>query len=342
MRCLTFTQWLKKNGVPSVLVMKNYDSNIVDLSRSFNCKVETISGACSFKEDANITRALADRYRADVIISDMNNTDTLTRVKEYKEYLEILKNDNKFSIIIDGFGSECISAKARIPSDITVIPYFGSEDGIYMSCDKTQYLLGPKYFIFREEFRKVTKMKREIKKNANNILVTMGGSDPFKITIKAVKALSRMNKPFLNLKVVLGTAFDSQAKKEIKAILEKFRSGYKIIENCDNMSKLMLWSDLVIINGGLTKYETAITGTPTLVISYSEAEERIMKDFEKGGSAIHLGYTKNIKENNICEAVEDLLSKGSLRKRMSEKGRSIVDEKGANRIISRIPKELLK
>ncbi|HAZ10370.1 MAG TPA: hypothetical protein DCY56_04615 [Candidatus Omnitrophica bacterium] len=342
MRCLTFAHWLKKNGVPSVLVTKDYDRNIVDLSRSFNCKVEMISGAYSFKEDANITNALADRYRADVIISDMNNADTLTRVKEYIEYLEILKNDNKFSIVIDGFGSECISAKTRIPSDITVIPYFGSEDGIYMGRDKTQYLLGSKYFIFREEFIKVTKIKRKIKKNANNVLVTMGGSDPFRITIKVVKALGCMNKPFLNLKVILGAAFNSLAKKEIKAILEKFRGDYKIIENCNNMAELMLWSDLVIINGGLTKYEAAITGTPTFVVSHSEAEKKIMKDFQKGGSAIHLGYAKNIKENIICEAVEDLLSNNTLRKRMSEKGRGIVDGKGADRIISRIPKELLK
>ena len=342
MRCLTFAQWLKKNGVPSALVMKDYDRNIVGLSRSFNCKVETISRSCSFKEDANITKAFADRYRADVIISDMNNTDTLTRVKEYEEYLEILKNDNKFSIVIDGFGNECISAKTRILSDITVIPYFGSEGGIYMSCDKIQYLLGPKYFIFREEFRKVIKIKRKIEKNANNILVTMGGSDPFKITIKVANALSRMNKPFLNLKVVLGPAFDSQAKKEVKAILEKFKGCYKIIENCNNMAKLMLWSDLAIINGGLTKYETAITGTPTLVISHSEAEEGIMKDFQKGGSTVHLGYAKNIKESAICECVEELLGSSALRKKMSEKGRSIVDGKGADRIISRIPKELLK
>ncbi len=342
MRCLTFAQRLIKNEVPSVLVMKDYDRNIVDLSRSFNCKMKMISGAYSFKEDANITKALADRYRADVIISDMNNADTLTRVKEYREYLEILKNDNKFSIVIDGFGSECISAKTRIPSDITVIPYFGSEDGIYMGRDKTQYLLGSKYFIFREEFIKMTKIKRDIKKNASNILVTMGGSDPFRITIKAVKALSCISKPFLNLKVVLGAVFDSQAKKEVKAILEKFKGNYKVIENCKNMAELMLWSDLAIINGGLTKYETAITGTPTLVISHSEAEERIMKDFQKGGSTVHLGYAKNIKESAICEGVEELLGSSILRKRMSEKGHGIVDGKGADRIISRIPKELLK
>jgi len=341
MRCLAFAQWLKKNGVPSVLVMKDYDHAIIGLSRSFNCKVETISGACSFKKDANITKAFADKYRADVIISDMNNTDTLTRVKEYEEYLEILKNDNKFSIVIDGFGNECISAKTRIPSDITIIPYFGSEDGTYMSYDETQYLLGSKYFIFREEFRKATEIKRKIKKNANNILVTMGGSDPFKITIKVAKALSRMDKLYLNLKVVLGAAFDSKAKKEVKAILGKFKGCYKIMENCDNMAKLMLWSDLAIINGGLTKYETAITGTPTLVISHSEAEANIMRDFQKGGSAVHLGYIKDINERTIYEGVKNLLDNNLSRKRMSESGRNMLDAKGASRIISRIPKELL-
>lgn len=341
MRCLTFTQWLKKNGVPSILVMKNYDHNIVDLSHSFSCKVETISGACSFKEDANITKALADKYRSDVIISDMNNADTLTRVEEYQQYLKILKNNNKFLVVIDGFGNECLSAKVNIASDITLIPYFGRENRSYIGCDKTQYLLGPKYFIVREEFAKAAKIKRLIGRNANNILVSMGGSDPLQITIKVVKAVGFIDRPSLRLNVVLGAAFDPAAKKEVRRLLKKIKGQHEIIENCKNMAKLMLWSDLAVINGGLTKYETAITGTPTLVISHSEAEVNIMCDFQKGGSAVHLGYIKDIDKRTICEGVKNLLDNSLSRKRMSESGRNMLDAKGASRIISRIPKELL-
>jgi len=341
MRCLTLAQWLKKNRVPSVLVMKDYDRSIVDLSRGFNCKVETISSTCSFKEDTDKTRALADKYSADVIISDMNNADTLTRIEEYQQYLKVLKNNNKFLIVIDGFGNECLSARVNIASNMVLIPYFGSENGIYLDRDKIEYLLGPEYFIFREEFVKASKIKRLIKRSANNILVSMGGSDPLRITVKVVKALGLIDRPSLRLKVVLGAAFDPKTKKEVRRLLGKIKGRHEIIENCKNMSRLMLWSDLAVINGGLTKYETAITGTPTLVISHSEAEANIMRDFQKSGAAVHLGYIKDIDENIICDGVKNLLDNSLFRKQMSKSGRHMLDTKGASRIISRIPKELL-
>lgn len=341
MRCIAFAQGMDKLGVHPVFVIRDYDQKITDLIRHYGYDVETIPHDSSFVEDVDLTLEFATRYSATLIITDLSNKDILANLDECSRYLEILKSTPKFLVAIDGLGEDCVSNKIPITFDIVIIPYYGAENKDYKIYPTTKLLVGPAYFIFRKEFIEAAKVSREIKRDAQNILVTMGGSDPLNVTIKIAKALNMLDKRTLNLRLVIGAGFKASVKQELERILKSFKGNYKIIVGSDNMAELMLWSDLAITCGGLTKYEAAVTGTPSIIISQVDNEAELSKEFEICGTALHLGLISEVDEADIVKAIEKLLNDYALRSQMSKRGKNMVDGKGVERIISEIPQEVL-
>lgn len=334
-RCLAFAQGLGEIGVKSVFVIRDYEPKITELIQHYGYEEETIPQGSSFAEDASLTSEFASRYSVKLLITDLSNTDNMTNLGEYSRYFPALKAARKFMISIDDF------IKTNFPYDIQIIPYYGAENMNYESHDSTKLLLGPAYFIFRQEFIEAAKMSRAIKKGAQNILLTMGGSDPLNLTLKIAKALNRLNITSLNLRIVIGPGFATSAKQEIGRILKGFEGNYELVMENDNMAELMLWSDLAITGGGLTKYETAVTGTPSIIISHFDQEVERTKEFERGGSTLHLGLISEINERDIAEAIEKLLKDYALRAEMAKRGKNLVDGRGIERIISEIPRSVL-
>lgn len=335
MRCLAFAQGLEKIGASSVFVVRDYDHTIRELIQRYGYDVETMPKDCSFREDASLTSKLANQYKAKLIMTDLCSVDTLANLGEYGEYLEGLKDTGKFLVTIDDLN------KMAFPSDIVVNPNYGAENMNYESNKSTKFLLGPVYFIFRQEFIEAAKVNRETKKDAQNILITMGGSDLLNLTEKVAGALIKLGRTAnLNLRIVLGIDYTDSRKGELKDILKGFGGTYELIEGRDSMARLMLWSDLAITSGGLTKYETAVTGTPSIIISQVAHQAELAKEFEKEGTALNLGLGTRVSEEDIAEAVRRLLGDDSLRGKMSKRGRKLVDSKGVERIISEIPSEV--
>ena len=300
MRCLALAQGLGEIGVKPVFVIRDCEQSLIELIRRQGGDVETIPRDSSFTEDASLTLEFASRYNVNLIVTDLCHQEIMAHLEEYNRYLQALGTAHKFMITIDDL------VKSSFPSDIKIIPYYGAENMSYESNNSTKLLLGPDYFIFRREFVEAAKVNRQIKKDAHNVLVTMGGSDMPNLTVKIVTGLTKLGKAAnLNLRIVLGIAYTDSRKRELKEILR------------------------------------AVTGTPSIIISQTAYEAEKAKIFEKGGSAIHLGLVSQIDEADIAEAIEKLLDDNVLRAEMAKRGRDMVDGKGVRRVISEIPQEVL-
>jgi spore coat polysaccharide biosynthesis predicted glycosyltransferase SpsG len=341
MRCIGLAQGFKKLAVKSVFVVRDYECRITDFLCANGYEVETISKDSNLTEDASLTLNFAFRHGAKIIITDISNRDTVLNIEAYSEYLKRLKHNGVYLVTIDGFNGDCISDKLAITADMVVVPYYGAENKSYKTNGSTKFLLGTRFFIFTEGFAEAAKTEKQTKETVDNILVSMGGSDPFNYTLKVSNALVRLNRAYLNLKVVIGRGFAADSKPKITDVLEDFKGSYKIINGTDEMAKLMLWADLAIISSGLTVYEAALMSTPSVVLSQYEYQEEVMNRFSKAGSFLYLGCGNNIGEKVISEAVDKLLDDFVLRNRMAESGGNFVDGKGIERIISGIPRELL-
>ena len=235
MRCLALADSLRKMGAEILFITKDYDKKIVE-KISEKCHVKVIPKHLDTKEDLKSTIKLFQAFNADIIITDSYDID--------EEYLNELKNTGVFLISIYDLN------KISFPSDIVINPNLFAENLQYKTKDsKCKYLLGPKYFMFRTEFIKPRKKARLIRKHANRVLVSMGGSDLQDLTIKVIRALSEIEN--LNVKIVAGPAYDSisDLKHIVKHIVSELKN-YEIVVNPENIAELMLWCDLAVIAGG--------------------------------------------------------------------------------------------
>jgi len=340
-RCMAFAQGLKRQGIGSLFITRATDETITDSIRSGGYAVCTIPGGSDFAEDARITLQHASWRQARIIVTDISNSDMLARRDDYCEYLGSLKKHGMYIITIDGLGGDCLCDKACIASDMAVIPYYGAEQEAYKRSTSTVFLLGPAYFIFRPEFIAAAGQEKPLTDTPTNILVSMGGTDPFCYTAKAARALGRLQKPGMHIRIIIGKGFDPAAVAETRQAVKDFPGTYELKVDCESMAEQMLWADLAVIASGLTVYEAAVTGTPALIISQYHHHAEIMERYAGSGAAVHLGWGETIDEAHIAHMSEQLLYSPGRRHAMSCRGRELVDGRGLDRIISRIPKEYM-
>ena len=336
MRCLALARGLEKAGVRSIFVVKDYDKRVVRLIHHHGYKVESIPAASDFKEDGSLTIKSCQQYNADLIITDLCYKSAFHQPAHYLNYLSGLKATGRFLLTIDDV------SVLPFPSDILLNPNYRAEELNYCFDENIRFLLGPSYFIFRQEFIEAANSARGIRKEAKNIVATLGGGngDVKSALVKIVRALVSLQNSSLALRIVAGS-ISPHFEKSLQNILKGYRGNYEVLGGTDNMARLMLWSDLAITGGALTKYETAVTGTPSLVISVDEQQAGWMRQFERAGTALNLGGAWDSSEQDIGAAIERVLKSKSLRMEMSRKGKRLVDGKGIERIISELPAKVL-
>ena len=120
------------------------------------------------------------------------------------------------------------------------------------------------------------------RKGLNNILVTLGGSDTYGVTIKVVKFLKKMG---LTATVVVGPSFihmESLAQELTEAFILKCSVPSLIAEFHHH--------DLAITGGGITPFEANASGLPCVVIANELFEIPVGKALERLGGSIFVGH----------------------------------------------------
>ena len=335
MRCLALAQGMEKTGSRATFIVRDYDSRVIDIIRRYGYSIETIPVDSSWNEDLKLTLEYSDRCRSTLLITDLGNAVNMAKPDGYRQYLRGLRDSGKYLVALDDLG------KVSLPADIVINPHCGVKEADYNNRNDTRFLLGSDYFIFRPEFIAAARVKREIKSGARNVLVAVGGSDPRDITGRVVVSLVKSNKTHgLNLRIVIGMDGTESKRKKLEAILKNYPGRYELIQGSDDMARLMLWSDLTVTGGGLTKYEVAATGTPCIIIPQYDYLLGPAEEFEKTGAALNLGSVDIITDETIAGMVASLLSDVSRRTGMSRRGRELVDGRGIERILAEIPDEV--
>ncbi|MBW1613302.1 MAG: hypothetical protein JRJ57_04870 [Deltaproteobacteria bacterium] len=166
-------------------------------------------------------------------------------------------------------------------------------------------------------------------------IVTMGGSDPQGMTIKAVKALKMLEEDFEAV-VVLGAGF--QHKEEIGNLLSGCKHHFDTQENVQNMAEIMAQSDLAIASFGVTAYELAAIGIPAIYLCLTEDHAESASAFVEEGMAISFGVFTHVNSEMIARGISNILNNKSLLSKLADTARKRIDGQGAARI-SRLLKE---
>ena len=98
-----------------------------------------------------------------------------------------------------------------------------------------------------------------------------------------------------------------------------------------HIAELMLEADVVVGSGGMSVYELAALGTPGIVLAQNAREDKRMREWSRHGTIEYLGLGPEVDEEALLAVVRSLLADADRRRRMSEKGRALVDGLGAAR-----------
>ncbi|GAB6144032.1 cytidylyltransferase domain-containing protein [Desulfocicer niacini] len=169
------------------------------------------------------------------------------------------------------------------------------------------------------------------------ILITMGGSDPAGMTLKAVRALGQIHGNF-NATIVLGQAFVHDIP--LKELLKNAPFPYTIHRDVENMAQVMQTADLAIASFGGTAYELAAMGVPGIFIALTKDHDCSASVFEKENMGINLGVDSNVDEQDISTAVEKMMQNSDLLSRFRYFCFARMDGQGSKVISKKISENL--
>lgn len=140
-------------------------------------------------------------------------------------------------------------------------------------------LLGPRYALLREEFRKLHEQVKPRTGEVKRILVFFGGVDADNYTGLAIEALAGLGIEGIAVDVVIG------AQHPRRSDIEKIcmTRGYACHVQTSRMAELMAAADLAIGAGGSSTWERCCLGLPTLSIRTAENQRRQIADAAEAG-----------------------------------------------------------
>lgn len=182
-------------------------------------------------------------------------------------------------------------------------------------------LLGPQYALLRPEFREARKKLRPRDGTVRRILIFFGGSDPTNETLKAIEAVKLLNRPDIEVDVVVGANNPHRCLiKEKCAAMPNFYFHCQV----DNMAELMVKADLAIGAGGSTTWERCFLGLPSLVIVIADNQFETTSFLAQKGCIYYLGRSAKVNVSDINVVLMKLLQAPSLLKEMAYNALSIM------------------
>lgn len=180
---------------------------------------------------------------------------------------------------------------------------------------------------------------RRIGDPVSRALVAMGGSDLRGLTPLVVEALDAIATP-LTVTVVVGPAFAN--RRAVESAAAASRHACRLLVGASNLTPAMAEADLAIATGGLTLFELAAVGTPTLAISAVEHQRARVARLAAAGVCVDLGFHAEVTRDGVSEGVRRVMVASDLRRGLSENGRRLVDGRGVHRVAEALAGELAR
>jgi len=272
--------------------------------------------------------------KINIIVLDITSSYTFDYIDQIENYLNNLKTKVNKLLMFDGLNDDAIHTKKdNLNIDFLITPYCGSEESKSFSF---RHLAGLNYFIYNKNLNSIIKNKEEILDQPRNILITMGGADPARISLTILKAIQ--NDEVLNhknVKIIAGSLFKEDYKTEINKIVNSNKC-WSLVSDVQDLSQHFAWCDFCITTTGLTKYELAKTRTPAILVAHSKEADQNNKAFNLLDVSHYIGYINNLESEKIRSEICSFVKNFELRKNIWENASKIENGKGVEFIVNEI------
>jgi spore coat polysaccharide biosynthesis protein SpsF len=166
------------------------------------------------------------------------------------------------------------------------------------------------------------------------LLILAGGSDPASIGRRFLTNAAQALPPVWRIAMVIGAA--ATIDPAVGDLAKQLGERLTIHRNVADMASLMARADLALAVFGMTAYELAAVGVPTLLLCLSDDHLRSAAYLEQSAAAHLLGIAHAVSDGDIRRAVANLANDPTQRDRFSENARRLIDGHGAQRIAARL------
>ena len=297
-----------KNSIINNLAKKTYEKIIyIENEWNIDCEEPIIK---DFLNEKPIDIFLVDTYEA-----SQNYYKTVSKYSKLLVTFDDVKNPNLyFDVLING----------NIYAETIDYEVYSKE---------ALLLLGPKHLVLRPEFS--TAKTINLKQKVKNILVTFGGSDPLNFTAVILKAIRKDLSGYKSLEfnVIIGPGFKNL--EEIEKIC-RGSNVFKLINNPEDMLKIMKKADIAISAAGSTTYELACLGIPSIIFVAADNQKLLAEEMGNKGFAINGGEIKEFNQKSFLDSLNELINNHSIRKTIHKKAIKTFSANGANRCVNEI------
>jgi len=333
MRCLTLADELKKQGAQVRFISRDLPFHLSDMldlkgieyySLSMDAVLEpkdelTHSNwlGTSQVQDAKATiQALTD-HPWDWVIVDHYALD--------KRWESAVRTNAKQIMVIDDLADRQHDCDVLLDQNFYADMQTRYDAKVPVHC---QLLLGPRYALLRNEFRKLREQIKPRTGQVKRILVFFGGVDSDNYTSLAIEALPSISDA-LHVDVVIGEQHPYREQIQNACLAH----GYGCQVQTTRMAELMADADLAIGAGGSACWERCAMGLPSLILVIAENQKKAAKDIDSAGVLINLGDARLIMKADLINAIEKLLVDENLRTRLSNASLKLMPIQKHNELI---------
>jgi spore coat polysaccharide biosynthesis predicted glycosyltransferase SpsG len=222
------------------------------------------------------------------------------------------------------------SASYRFPSQLVINPTLNTAIADYEVCPGTQVLNGQRYAIVRPEVRRVRPVRAQEPPEPYRCILALA-DDPNNWTTRLARVL--LEQPKLGKIEILARPYHPLLP-EWQALADEHKGKIHVALEPAEVSVRVSRSHFAICEGNAWALEFACVGMPALVIVQNESYWPTAQRLEEEGAATCLGWHEAINDTTVRQAVENLIEDPGERRLMARCGRSLIDGRGPDRIIT--------
>jgi UDP-2,4-diacetamido-2,4,6-trideoxy-beta-L-altropyranose hydrolase len=319
MRCLALAQaWRDAGGTACFAVAEGAEAVEGRLAHE-NASVRRITAPPGGEEDARQLLQAAGDLGAGWLVVD--------GYRFGAEYQRALKEAGARLLVIDDYGHA-----GHYHADLVLNQNLYADEGLYARRDAhTRLLLGPRYVLLGREFTKWRGRGRDVPAEARKVLVTLGGSDPDNVTLRAVGTLQTPGCAGLEAVVVVGAGNPHRAAVQA-AVKEPRRVRLRV--NVTDMPELMAWADFALAAAGSTCWELALMGLPGLLVVSAENQAPVAASCAAAGVGRDLGWQHGLTADGLARSLQEMAADRDFRSAAARRGPELIDGRGAERVVS--------
>jgi UDP-2,4-diacetamido-2,4,6-trideoxy-beta-L-altropyranose hydrolase len=206
----------------------------------------------------------------------------------------------------------------------------GASRSDYPGVKAQHWLLGAEYALLREEVR-LHKRRDPAARHPGEVLLTLGGSDPYGHTAEIVSDLteSRWYGEGGRVTAVLGRSYTG-ATPWCEWSDDRV-AGLSVVQHPTDFVDRCVEADLVIAGASTVSYELAYLGTPFVLVAFVDNQARIGAEWAAHGIGPRVWTGDPAWRSMLMSSVNELIVSAPRRSRRAQVAATVVDDGGAAR-----------